>query len=130
MKEESQEQAQPVNYPIRTALIFLAAHTALFATILAWSWEERIFSSSGGNFILYIFEFLGVVITKAVGQAEDLTVVAPYIITFLVNSIFYAAIGFGIGSLFHELGWVEQSHNIFQTEEELSDKDKGIGQAA
>jgi hypothetical protein len=129
MKEESQEQAQPVNYPLRTALIFLAAHTAFFGFILAWSWGDRIFSSSGGNLILYVFEFIGVFITKAVGQAEDLTVIAPYAIAFLVNSLFYAAIGFGVGSLFHELGWVPQSHNIFQTEEELTDEDKGVGVA-
>lgn len=114
----------PKNYPLRGAIILFIAHTVFIVFLLLWTLEKSIFTSSGGNFILYLIEFPGVVITKAIGQAESLEVIAPYAITFFINTVFYTLIGFGLGSLFYELGWVDETDNLFLTEDELMEKDQ------
>lgn len=73
-------------------------------------------------FFLYLIELPGILLTKLIGEAENLDVVAPYAITFFVNTLFYAAVGYGVGHLFQRMGWIEETVDIFLSDEELERK--------
>jgi len=122
MPEEIHEEVQikpQKNYPLRGAAIFCVSHLLFVIIILLWGFERSIFTSSGGNFILYLLQLPGTKLARALGQAESLDVMAPYAVAFFVNTIFYAVLGFAIGYLFLKLDWIKGSHNVFLTEEEL-----------
>jgi hypothetical protein len=118
MPEEIQVKP-PKNYPLRGAVILGVAHLLFIVIILLWGFERSIFMSSGGNFILYFFELPGAELARALGQTESLDVMAPYAVAFFVNTIFYVLLGFALGYLFLKLDWIDESHNVFLTDDEL-----------
>jgi len=122
----SEDQKTPKNYALNGAIIFGSVHAFIIILLLLWSLQASIFSTSGGNFLLFLLEWPGVVLTKVLGQAGDLEAVVPYIITFFTNTLVYAAIGFGLGHLFHKKGWIDELENTFLTEEEVLHKEEKV----
>lgn len=107
------------NYPLRGSLIFVIAHVLLVSFVIVWGFEKNMFSGQGFYFLLYLIELPGIMLTKIIGEAENLDVIAPYAIAFFVNTLFYGVVGYGVGYLFQRMGWIEVTEDIFLSDEEL-----------
>lgn len=112
------------NYKIYCAIVFAIAHVILVIFILTWSLHKAAFSYSGGNFILFMMELPGVLIAKIFGLAGNLESALPFIIAFILNTIAYAAIGYGLGAFFQKRNWIEEIQDLLLTEEEIWAKEE------
>lgn len=121
---DTEKNTTSKDYKIYGAIALLLGHVVFVILILTWSLEKSIFSSSGGNFILFFIELPGVLLTRLFGMAKDLESTFPFAVAFIINTIFYGLVGFGLGALFQKLNWIDEVRNLFLTEEEIMEKEE------
>ena len=119
------EHKPPKNYPLRGAIYFMIGHVFLAILITLWGYQTSIFEYHSVDKLFYIIELPGAEFTSLIGQAPPIAGQAestggttPYLITFIINTICYGLIGFGVGYLFKRYNLIEETENVFLTEEE------------
>lgn len=112
------EHKPPKNYPLRGAIYFMIGHVFLAILITLWGYQTSIFEYHSVDKLFYIIELPGAEFTSLIGQAENLDESTPYLITFIINTICYGLIGFGVGYLLKRYNLIEETENVFLTEEE------------
>jgi hypothetical protein len=105
-------------YPMKTAVVFGVVHVVFALIITIWGLSLRILQPHNVQWIIRMLEIPGALFVGLIGQAENIDSFLPYLIAYLINTLIYSGIGYGVGMLIIKYRIDVPLKTIFHLEEE------------
>ncbi|MFA5793664.1 MAG: hypothetical protein WC980_01140 [Candidatus Brocadiia bacterium] len=108
----------PSAYPMKTAITFGVLHVIFALSVTVWNFNLSILQPNSADWIIRLLEIPGALFVSLIGQADNVNSFLPYLIVYLINTLIYAAIGYGVGILIIKYKIDEELKTILHLEEE------------
>ncbi|MFH1227726.1 MAG: hypothetical protein V1701_07470 [Planctomycetota bacterium] len=105
-------------YPMKTAVVFGVVHVVFVLIITIWGLSLSILQPHNVQWIIRMLEIPGALFVSLIGQAENIDSFLPYLIAYLINTLIYAGIGYGVGIIIIKYRIDVQLKTILHLEEE------------
>lgn len=116
--------APPSKYPKKVAIIFAVCHVIFAVIISIWNFHTYIISPSGLGYFVYILELPSALILVLMGDVQ-IDPAILYIGAFLINTVFYAVLGYLAGYVMMTYGWDQEVHRLCKLEQEVYEENTG-----
>lgn len=119
---EKKPEARPTGYspfPKHVAVFCTILHTCFFAVIIVWGLNSSILAPHSADWIIRLIEMPGALFVDLIGQGSYVDSTIPYVVVFFIGSIFYAAVGYGLGLLLRKYRIDEDINDLLHLEEEV-----------
>lgn len=118
---EPKPEARPTGYspfPRQVTIFCIILHTCFFAVITIWGFHTSILAPHSADWMFRLLEMPGALLVDVIGQSAEVDSVLPYAVIFIVGTIFYAVVGYGLGKLLRRYRIDEDIYDLLHLEEE------------
>lgn len=103
-------------YFMKVAIIFGVVHIIFASIISIWGFHISIFKPTGADWIVRLAELPGYGLVALIGQSDNIESALPYIVAFVLNTIFYGGIGYVAGYFFKTYHFDEEINTLLDAE--------------